>query len=118
MNTSQESLKEIAARIREMRAISGFSIEKMAGLTDTTPAAYAEIEAGKSDPPFSSFHKCAIAFGMDIMTLLEGHSAKLSHFPGEPRGDRSRYGQRAGHSHPQHGGDVQGSSGNAVFRDV
>jgi len=80
MNTSQESLKEIAARIREMRAISGFSIEKMAGLTDTTPATYAEIEAGKSDPPFSFLHKCAIAFGMDIMTLLEGHSAKLSHF--------------------------------------
>ena len=80
MNSSQESLQEIAARIREMRAISGFSIEKMAGLTDTTPAAYAELEAGKADPPFSFLHKCAIAFGMDIMTLLEGHSAKLSHF--------------------------------------
>ena len=77
---SVESLREIAARIREMRAISGFSVEKMAGLTDTTPAAYAEIEAGKSDPPFSFLHKCAVAFGMDIMTLLEGRSAKLSHF--------------------------------------
>ena len=80
MNAKNESLKEIAARIREMRAISGHSTSKMASLTEVSEKDYIEIEAGRMDPSFSFLHKCSIAFGIDITTLLEGHSAKLSHF--------------------------------------
>ena len=81
MNTSSnESLHEIAARIKEMRGIIGYSVAQMAGLTDVTPEQYAAIEAGGHDPSFTFLHKCALAFGVDINALLEGHTAKLSRY--------------------------------------
>ena len=80
MNTKDETLKEVAARIKELREIGGLTTMKMASLTGVSERDYQDIEAGRSDPPFSVLHKCAVAFGVDITTLLEGHSAKLSHF--------------------------------------
>ena len=82
MNTgvTESPLKEIAARIKEMRGISGYSAAQMAGLTDVTPEQYAAIEAGEHDPSFTFLHKCALAFGVDINALLEGHTAKLSRY--------------------------------------
>ena len=82
MNTgvSSNPLQEMAARIREMRAISGYSVSQMAGLTDVTAAEYESIESGKGDPSFTFLHKCALAFGVDINALLEGHTAKLSRY--------------------------------------
>lgn len=77
---SGAELIEMAARIREMRGISGYSTAKMAQLADISERDYIAIEEGKTDPSFTVLHKCAIAFGVDITTLLEGHSAKLSHF--------------------------------------
>ena len=71
-------LSEMAARIREMREIIGYPIEKMAELTDVSERHYAAVEAGVEDPSFTFLHKCAIAFGVDITALLEGHSTKLS----------------------------------------
>ena len=73
-------LKEIAARIKEMRGISGYSVNQMAGLTDVSPEQYVAIEAGTHDPSFTFLHKCALAFGVDINALLEGHTAKLSRY--------------------------------------
>ncbi len=73
-------LVEMAARIREMRAISGYSVQQMASLTDVTVDEYSAIEAGEGDPSFTFLHKCALAFGVDINALLEGHSAKLSRY--------------------------------------
>ena len=82
MNTkaAESPLKEVAARIKEMRGISGYSVAQMAGLTDVTVAQYAAIEAGEHDPSFTFLHKCALAFGVDINALLEGHTAKLSRY--------------------------------------
>ena len=82
MNTGAEGnpLKEMAARIREMRAISGYTVNQMAVLTDVTPEQYSSIEAGATDPSFTFMHKCALAFGVDINALLEGHTAKLSRY--------------------------------------
>ena len=82
MNTgsSANPLQEMAARIREMRGISGYTVSQMASLTDVTPAQYTAIEAGELDPSFTFLHKCALAFGVDINALLEGHTAKLSRY--------------------------------------
>ena len=71
-------LLEIGTRIREMREIVGYSVEEMASLTDTTAEEYGEYEAGLIDFPFTFIHKCALAFGLEITDILEGHSAKLS----------------------------------------
>ena len=80
LKSSTESLHEIGARIKEMRAISGYTVAQMAGLTDVTSEQYAAIEAGEHDPSFTFLHKCALAFGVDINALLEGHTAKLSRY--------------------------------------
>jgi len=80
-------LLEIAFRIREMRAICGFTEEEMAIKTDTTIEEYQTYEAGLIDFPFSFIHKCSLAFGIGITDLLEGHSAKLSRYTVTRKGE-------------------------------
>ena len=71
-------LMEIAQRIREMREILGYSMQKMAELTEISEQMYRQYEAGTVDLPFTFMHKCAKVFGLEITDLLEGHSAKLT----------------------------------------
>ena len=71
-------LMDVAQRIRNMRDILGYSIPKMAELTEITEKQYRLYESGTADLPFTFMHKCAKAFGVEITVLLEGHSAKLS----------------------------------------
>ncbi len=73
-------LAEIAVRIKEMRDIMGFTVAQMAEKTEVDEALYNEYEQGKTDLPFSFIHKCALAFGIDITELIEGHTAKLSSY--------------------------------------
>ena len=52
MNPTNQ-LMDIAARIRDMRDILGYSIQKMAELTEITPAQYQAYESGTVDLPFT-----------------------------------------------------------------
>jgi acetyl-CoA synthetase len=72
------NLKEMGVRIREMREITGFSIEKMSDLVGVNSETYMNLESGTFDPPFTVLHRCAVALGVDVTSLLEGHTAKLS----------------------------------------
>ena len=78
--TMSGQLLEIAARIREMRQVSGFTEAEMAEKTDTSVEEYRRYELGELDFPFTFIHKCAIAFGIAIADLLEGESPKLSSY--------------------------------------
>ena len=71
-------LMEIAARIRDLRDIMGYSVRKMAEMTDVSEDEYKLYETGTVDLPFTFLHKCAKVFGVEITVLLEGHSARLS----------------------------------------
>ncbi|MDO4581397.1 MAG: AMP-binding protein [Bacillota bacterium] len=73
-------LHDMAARIRELREITGYSVEYMAENTDITPEQYSIYEAGEADLPFSFIHKCALLFDVEITDLMEGRSAKLSSY--------------------------------------
>lgn len=84
--TAGKSLKEMAARIKEMREIIGYSIKEMAKRVEVTEAHYKAVEEGVADPSFTFLHKCALAFGVDITALMEGHSAKLSGYMVTRRG--------------------------------
>ena len=79
-------LQEIALRIREMREILGYSMQKMADLTEVPEEVYRTYETGAVDLPFTFMHKCAKVFGLEITDLLEGHSAKLSGYTVTRRG--------------------------------
>ena len=78
--TANGQLFEVARRIHEMREIIGYSSKKMAELTDIPEEQYLRYEAGREDLPFTFMHKCALAFGVEITDLLEGHSAMLSSY--------------------------------------
>ena len=75
---TEETLKGIAERIREMRAIKGMSVAELAELTGVSEETCRKIEAAESDPSFSFLHRCAGVFDIDLMALLDGHTAKLS----------------------------------------
>ncbi len=76
--STASQLMDIAMRIRDMREILGYSMQKMAELTEVPESLYREYEAGLTDLPFTFMHKCAKVFGLEITDLLEGHSSRLS----------------------------------------
>ena len=78
--TAKNQLLAIAERIRDMREIMGFSESEMAEKTEVSLALYKAYESGEVDLPFTFIHKCALAFGIDITDLLEGHSSTLTSY--------------------------------------
>ncbi len=78
--SSENKLKEIAFRIKEMREITGISVEDMATKTEVTVDEYKKYECGELDFPFTFIHKCSQVFGIGITDLLEGESAHLSSY--------------------------------------
>ena len=79
-------LMDIAARIRGMREILGYSMQYMAEQTEVSDETYRQYETGTVDLPFTFLHKCAKVFGIEITILLEGRSAKLSGYTVTRRG--------------------------------
>ena len=79
-------LMDIAMRIRDMREILGYSMQRMAELTEISEEDYKRYESGNVDLPFTFIHKCANVFGVEITVLLEGHSARLSGYTVTRRG--------------------------------
>lgn len=83
MNESQTAMKqlsEVAARIKGMREVMGWSSSKMAKKAEVSEEDYLKYERGEEDLPFTFIHKCALAFGMQITELLEGHGARLTSY--------------------------------------
>ena len=75
-----EMLRDVASRIRELKEISGFTTADLARATGFAEEDCARYEAGAAEMPFSFVHKCAIAFGVDIVELIEGTSPRLSNY--------------------------------------
>ena len=80
INQAPAMLRDVAARIHDLREISGFSIADLARLTDVSEQECARYEAGAAEMPFTFVHKCALAFGVDIVDLIEGTSPRLSSY--------------------------------------
>ncbi len=84
---TETSLMEIAERIREMREIIGYSPAQLAQRTEISEETYRSYESGKVDLPFSFLHKCALAFGLELTELLEGHASNLSNYTVTRKGE-------------------------------
>ncbi len=87
MTTTNTALQEVALRIRELREISGYSLQEMAKRTGVTTDDYLRYEAGAADMPFTFIHNCAQTFGVEISNLMEGHSPKLRSYTVTRRGE-------------------------------
>ena len=87
MENLNKRLKEVAARIKEMREIAGYTEAEMASQTDVSLEEYLQYEKGEADFPFTFIHKCAKAFSIDMTDLLEGKSARLSSYAVTRKGE-------------------------------
>ena len=81
---------EIAARIRELREISGISQEEMAARTGITLEEYRRCEDGAQDLAIAFLYRCVLILGVDMGDLLEGHSPKLRSYALTRKGEGQR----------------------------
>ena len=94
--TAKGQLQEIAERISDMREVMGYSEAEMAEKTEVSLALYKAYETGEVDLPFTFIHKCALAFGIDITDLLEGHSSTLTSYTVTRKGMGQQTAKEAG----------------------
>ncbi len=73
-------IKEMSARIRELREIEGLTAEDMASKTAVSVEEYLDCESGKSDLNFTFIYRCALAFGVDVTDIIEGKSPTLKSY--------------------------------------
>ena len=83
-------IRQVAARIRELREISGFTVEEMAQRTDLSVEEYLQCEAGNRNLSIAFLYRCTLSFGVDMSDLLEGRSAKLRAYDLTRKGEGQR----------------------------
>ena len=83
-------IREVAARIRELREISGITQEDMAQRTGLRVEEYIQYEAGNRNLSIAFLYRCVLIFGVDMADLLEGHSPKLRSYDLTRKGEGQR----------------------------
>ena len=72
-----EEIREVAARIKELREICGYEIEEFAEKLDVNVETYIEYEESGLDIPISVIYEIAKLCQVDFSEILTGTSAKL-----------------------------------------
>ena len=83
-------IQQIASRIRELRQITGFTLEEMAQRTGMSVEEYAAHENGQRNLSIAFLYRCTLSFGVDMGDLLEGHSPKLRSYALTRKGEGQR----------------------------
>ena len=83
-------IQEVASRIRELRQISGFTVEEMAQRTDVSVEEYLQYENGSRNMNIAFMYRCVLIFGIDFSDLLEGRSPKLRSYALTRKGEGQR----------------------------
>ena len=90
LNGMENKIKQIAARIKELRLISGISKEEMAARTGTTVEEYTACEEGERNLSIAFLYHCTLSFGVDMGDILEGKSPKLRSYALTRKGEGQR----------------------------
>ena len=83
-------MQQVAQRIRELREISGFTVEEMAQRTNLSVEEYVQCESGKKNLSVAFLYRCTLSFGVDMGDLLEGRSPKLRSYDLTRKGEGQR----------------------------
>ena len=83
-------IREVAGRIRELREISGISLEEMAQRTGVSTEEYIQCEAGSRNLSVAFLYRCTLILGVDMGDLLEGSSPKLRSYALTRKGEGQR----------------------------
>ncbi len=89
-------LQEMAARIRELREISGLTVEEMAERTGVSQQEYTACEYGAHDFSFAFIYRCAMAFHVNVTDIIEGTSPNLKGYTITRFGEGARIEQAHG----------------------
>lgn len=72
-----EKIRDIAARIKGLRLLSGLTPEEVAKVVNVTPEAYSQYESGEDDIPVSLLNEISEFYKVDMTEILTGISPKL-----------------------------------------
>ncbi len=89
-NNMEQKIKQIANRIKELRIITGLSVEDMAARTGISVEEYEQCEAGNRNLSIAFLYHCTLSFGVDMGDILEGKSPKLRSYALTRRGEGQR----------------------------
>ncbi len=70
-------VKQIAARIKDLREIAGLSEEALAAELGVTAETYSEYENGNTDIPIGFLYEAANRFGVELTAILTGEGPRL-----------------------------------------
>ena len=76
----QERIKEVAARIKELRSILEISPDEMAGSLNIGKEQYLRYENGEEDIPASDLYEISKKLGVDMSILLTGETPRMHYF--------------------------------------
>ncbi len=89
-------LQEMAARIRELRRVTGLSVAQMALRTGVSEEEYVSCEYGTHDFSFAFIYRCAMAFSVNVTDIIEGTSPTLRGYAITRAGEGARIEQAHG----------------------
>jgi transcriptional regulator with XRE-family HTH domain len=75
-----DSIVQIADRLRELREISGFSAEELAGKLSISTETYCQYENAEEGIPISTLYEIARVLQVEFTELLTGTSPRLHSF--------------------------------------
>jgi len=70
-------VKQIAARLKDLREIAGMSEEALAAELGVTTDTYREYESGNTDIPIGFLYEAANRFGVELTAILTGEGPRL-----------------------------------------
>ena len=83
-------IREMANRIRELREVSGFTVEETAHRMGVDLEEYIQCESGNRNLSIAFLYRCALSFGVDFADLIEGKSPKLRSYDLTRKGEGQR----------------------------
>ncbi|MFZ5988205.1 MAG: helix-turn-helix domain-containing protein [Bacillota bacterium] len=72
-----DQIKQISERIKELREISGISLETLAKEFNIPNETYIQYESGNADIPVSFLYKIANKFNVELSEILTGEAPRL-----------------------------------------
>ena len=73
----EQKIRELTARIRELREVCGYTQEQLAAELEIEPEVYRSYEEDGVNIPINIIFQIANKFGVDFTELLSGESGKL-----------------------------------------
>ena len=113
-SSMEHKIKEIADRIKELRIITGLTVEDMASRTGMSVEEYEQCEAGNRNLSIAFLYHCTLSFGVDMGDILEGKSPKLRSYALTRKGE----GQRIEEAHNMVGYNLASGFRNRIARPL